>query len=70
MKREIMITCMQVFIKWREDGAKASHKANAYDRAFAFVNQGAIECMVEFRKDSNTNKRGNLKQLQLSSATK
>jgi hypothetical protein len=33
MEMEIKITSMQVFIKWREDGAKASHKAKVYDRA-------------------------------------
>jgi len=27
MEMEIKITYMQVFFKWRKDGAKASHKA-------------------------------------------
>jgi hypothetical protein len=57
---EIMITYMQVFIKWRQDEAKASHKAKVYDRALLFVNRGAIECTVGFMIDSRTIKRGNL----------
>jgi hypothetical protein len=33
MEMEIMITCMKLFIKWSEDGAKASHKAKVLVRA-------------------------------------
>jgi hypothetical protein len=33
MEMEIMITHMQRFIKWSEDGAKAKPQAKVYDRA-------------------------------------
>jgi hypothetical protein len=33
MEMEIKITYMLLFIKWREDGAKASHKEKVQDRA-------------------------------------
>ena len=35
-------------------------KAEVYARAFCFVGQDAIECVIEFRIDSHTMKRGKL----------
>ena len=35
-------------------------KAKVYGRAFYFAGQDAIECMIEFRINNRTIKRGNL----------
>jgi hypothetical protein len=65
MEMDIKFTYMQVFIKWREVGAKASQEAKVYDmNYFAFANQGAIECTIGFRIASSCkcfeNRRVNL----------
>jgi len=46
--------------KKKEKNKMHGLKAKVYGRAFYFIGQDAIECMIEFRINNRTIKRGNL----------
>ena len=50
----------QVLTHGEKKEMKTSPKAKVYARGFHFTNRDAIECMVGFRIDSHTIKRGTL----------